>query len=75
MERDIKTDLLKIISKLSGWTPFASDPSLRNIATGVVASDVNVHKHEYAGKMIIGKMIGKPVFTCSFKRKNKKQNP
>lgn len=45
MERDA-TDLL-LISKLNSWTPYASDPALRNIATGVVvASDVNGHGNE-----------------------------
>src|SRR4029434_788400 len=38
---------------------------------GVVAKEVNVHEFETVGNEIIKKMIGKPVFGISFKRKDR----
>ena len=70
-KRDI-SDLSKINTKLSGFSPFSSDPSLRNIVNGVVAQEgVNVHEHDNVGRLIMQKMVGKPVFTLSFSRKDK----
>ena len=71
MKRD-HSDLENIKEKLSTCTPFSPDPSLRNIVTGVVAKkEVNVHEFETVGNEIIKKMIGKPVFGISFKRKDR----
>ena len=75
MKRD-HSDLEKIKEKLSTCTPFSPDPSLRNIVTGVVAKEeVNVHEFETVGNDIIEKMIGKPVFGISFKRKDRAKTP
>ena len=71
MKRD-HSDLEKIKEKLSTCTPFSPDPSLRNIVTGIVAKeDVNVHEFETVGSEIVEKMVGKPVFGISFKRKDR----
>src|SRR6218665_277155 len=43
---------------------------LRNIVNGVVAHElVNVHKYEEVSRTIMHNMIGKPVYTFTFKRK------
>ena len=40
-------DLEEINSKPEAWSPFSTDPSLRNVVTGVVAEEaVNVHEYE-----------------------------
>ncbi|KAK3859263.1 hypothetical protein Pcinc_034617 [Petrolisthes cinctipes] len=66
MKRD-HSDLEKIKEKLST----VCMPSLRNIITGLVAKeDVYVHEFETVGNEIIDKMVGKPVFGISFKRKD-----
>lgn len=71
MKRD-HADLEKMKEKLSACKPFSPDPSLRNIVTGVVAKeDVNAHEYEIVGKEIVEKMIGKPIFGISFKRKER----
>lgn len=71
MKRD-SNDLQKISDKLVGFSPFAPDPSLRNIVTGVVAQDgINVHEYKGVGSTIMQKMVGQPVFTYSFSRKDK----
>ena len=71
IERDA-SDLSKISTKLISCSPFSSDPSLRNIINGLVAKeDVDVHEYESVGRNIIERMIGQPVFTFSFKRKDK----
>ncbi|KAG7174772.1 hypothetical protein Hamer_G018089 [Homarus americanus] len=73
MKRD-HSDLEKIKEKLSTCMPFSPDPSLRNIITGLVAKeDVNVHEYETVGNEIIEKMVGKPVFGISFKRKDRQK--
>jgi len=47
------------------------EPLLRNIVNGVVAHElVTVHKHEEVARAIMHNMIGKPVFTFTFKRKD-----
>ena len=67
MKRDA-TDLEKISLKLAECSPFSPDPSLRNIANGIVAQEcVNVHQYESVGQSI----IHHPVFTVSFGRKDK----
>ncbi|KAK4304743.1 hypothetical protein Pmani_023319 [Petrolisthes manimaculis] len=71
MKRD-NADVEEISSKLVVWSPFSSDLSLRNIATGVVAEEgVNVHEYESIGHKIMHKMIGQPAFTFTFRRKDK----
>ncbi|KAG1696934.1 Alpha-N-acetylgalactosaminidase [Nymphon striatum] len=71
IERDV-SDLLKISAKMTSCSPFSSNPALRNIVNGIVAiDDVNVHEYDSVGKDIIVKMIGQPVFSFSFKRKDK----
>lgn len=63
-------DLEKMKEILSTWKPFSPDPALRNIATGVVAK-AYVNVNESVGNEIIGKMVGKPIFGISFKRKDR----
>lgn len=71
MRRDHE-DLSQLSLQLQSASPFSEDPSLRNIVSGVVASDdVNVHEYESVGKQVIEKMIGNSVFTVSFSRKDK----
>ncbi|KAK4298605.1 hypothetical protein Pmani_008001 [Petrolisthes manimaculis] len=71
MKRD-NADVEEISSKLVVWSPFSPDPSLRNIATGVVAEEgVNVHEYESIGHKIMHKMIGQLAFTFTFRRKDK----
>ena len=66
------SDQAKIYSKFVAFSPFSPDASLRNIINGVVAKDnVNVHNFELVGTKIIENMIGKSVFSFSFKRKDK----
>lgn len=65
-------DLAKIREKLEMHNPFSTDPTLRNIVTGVVAEDnVNVDNYAEVGKQIIEKMEGQLVFSYSCKRKEK----
>ena len=71
MKRD-HDDLEKISTKLLHCSPFSPDPSLRNVVNGVVAmQDVNVYEYDSVADTIIQKMIGQPVFTFSFSRKDK----
>src|SRR6218665_2057520 len=71
MSRDL-LDLQKISSKLIGCSPFSPEPSLRNIVNGVVAYElVNVHEYEEVARAIMQNMIGKLVFTFTFRRKDK----
>ncbi|KAG1659992.1 Ester hydrolase C11orf54 [Nymphon striatum] len=71
IERDV-SDLLKISAKMTSCSPFSSNPALRNIVNGIVArDDVEVREYDSVGKDIIVKMIGQPVFSFSFKRKDK----
>jgi len=63
------SDLEKILLKLAACSQFTSDPTLRNIVSGIVAGpDVNVHDLESVGNKIIEDMIGKSAFTYKFKR-------
>ena len=71
LKRD-NMDLEKLKTKLTSYSPFSEDPSLRNIITGVVANpNVNVVEFESVGRSITEAMIGQCTFTYSFKRKNK----
>ena len=71
IERD-SCGLKKILSKLDTCSPFSEDQSLRNIVTGIVAdSEVDAHAFRSVGKAIIDKMTGQPVFSVTFKRKDK----
>ena len=66
------TDLLKLKTKLANYPPFSDDATLRNVVNGVVADDdVNVHDFKSVAERIIDTMIGQPVFSISFKRKDK----
>ena len=67
-----KIDKEKLLRELHLYNPFSGDCNLRNVVTGIVASEnVNVHKYEQKGQEIINKMIGESVFKYSFKRKDK----
>lgn len=71
IQRD-QQDSMKLKQKLLDCNPFDKDSSLRNVVTGVVANDdVNVHDYEAVGKAIVQKMVDQPIFTYSFKRKDK----
>ncbi|KAG1691496.1 hypothetical protein GQR58_007434 [Nymphon striatum] len=69
IERDV-SDLLKISAKMTSCSPFSSNPALRNIVNGI-GDDANMHEYDSVGKNLIVKMIGQPVFSFSFKRKDK----
>ena len=63
------SDLETLSTKLRPCSPFAPDPSLRNIFTGVVATnDFNVTRFQELGTRVVRELIGKAAFTCSFKR-------
>lgn len=71
MQRDA-SDLEKFKAKLISCSPFSQDSTLRNVVNGVVAEeDVTVHDFRKLGEKIIETMIGQPVFSISFKRKDK----
>ena len=71
IERDA-SDLSKISTKLNAFSPFSSDPTLRNIINGIVANeDINMHEYEAVGNKIIERMTGQPVFSFSIKRTEK----
>ena len=71
IDRDA-SELLKIRAKITLCSPFTSDPVLRNIVNGIVATDdVNVLDYASVGQYIIVRMIGQPVFSFFIKRKNK----
>ena len=64
-------DTFVVLQYLQERNPFSSDPSLRNIATGVHAHDtVNVDTAESVGEAILQSMDGKTVAECSFKGYN-----
>ena len=63
---------MKLKQKLLDCNPFDKDSSLRNVVTRVVANDdVNVRDYEAVGQAIVQKMVDQPIFTYSFKRKDK----
>ncbi|CAC5420536.1 unnamed protein product [Mytilus coruscus] len=67
-ERDNKY-VLTILSYLRERNPFSESLDLRNIETGVTATDeVNVHNTELVGKKIIESMKDQDAFSISFKR-------
>ena len=71
MKRDA-ADMEKIGLELAECSLFSSDPSLRNVANGIIADErVNVHHYEFVGQSIIKTMVGVPAFTISFNRKDK----
>ena len=68
--RDWK-DTHAVLKYLQERNPFTSDPSLRNISTGVHAhSTVNVDQAKDVGKTILASMEGKTAAEYSFKRNN-----
>ena len=68
MKRD-PSDLEKLSYKLQSCSPFAPDPSLRNMFTGVVATkEINVTRFQEFGSRKVQELNGKAAFTCSFKR-------
>lgn len=68
IERDHK-DTEELESYLQNRSPFTSDPSLRNIASGVTAdSSVNVDKAKDIGLKILQKMDGANVAQYTFRR-------
>ena len=70
MERDY-ADTLKILDYLSLRSPFSTDKSLRNIATGGIAEEsVNCDKAKEVGEKIIQIMRGKKVDEFSFQKKH-----
>ena len=71
MRRD-RADMQKITEKFRAFQPFSEDPSLRNIVTGVVANDdVDVHEYTIIGNGIVEQLVGKPIFSVSFKRRDR----
>ena len=70
IQRD-QEDRVKLLQELLQCNPFSKGSELRNVVTGVVANDdVNVHEYEAVGKAMVQKMVGQPMFTYSFKRKD-----
>jgi hypothetical protein len=68
--RDWK-DTLTVLQHLKERNPFSSDPSLRNIATGVHAhSTVNVDTAMSVGTAILQSMDGKTAAEYTFKKKD-----
>lgn len=68
MQCDLK-DTVTVLISLAERSPFAEDPSLRNIMTGVNAdSNVNVDAAAEVGTKILESMTGKSVCSYSFSR-------
>ena len=68
--RDMR-DTFKLLSTLKQWDPFAPDPALRGLVSGITANkDVNVDIAEHVGKNILLTMIGENVLEYTFKRKS-----
>ena len=72
MKRD-QSDIAKLGEKLESCNLIsADDPSLCNIITGIMADDnVDVDEFCAVGQKCFDKLVGIPVFTYSFKRKDK----
>ena len=67
-QRDFK-DLQTVTTYLNARSPFSADPSLRNIASGVVADDnVNADTAREIGLKILVSMTGKNALDFSFHR-------
>lgn len=70
IERD-NHDTSKLLCFLAENTPFAEDPSLRNITSGVTADEkVNVDTARSVGQEIMDSMTGENVNTYTFKKKS-----
>ena len=68
MQRDLK-DTVTVLTSLAEHSPFAEDPSLCNIMTGVNAdSNVNVDAAAEVGTKVLESMTGKSVCSYSFSR-------
>ncbi|KAH3888216.1 hypothetical protein DPMN_012247 [Dreissena polymorpha] len=64
------SDLEKMQTQITTFSPYTADPTLRNMVNEIVAgSDVNVHAIEGVGKTTIRDIIGKSVFAYKFTRK------
>ena len=60
-----------MIDYLSQRNPFDSDPTLRNISTGVVAeARVNCDRSKEEGEKILKSLIGKNVHQHTFRKKD-----
>lgn len=68
--RDMR-DTYKLLATLKQWDPFAPDPALRGLVSGITANKgVNVDNAEQVGKTILETMTGENVLEYSFKRKS-----
>ena len=64
-------DTFKLLAMLKQWDPFAADPALTGLVSGITANkDVNVDNAEQVGKNILLTMIGVNVLEYTFKRKS-----
>ena len=60
-------DTSKLLEALKDWDPFAPDPSVQSISSGVLAnSKVNVDTAKQVGKSILNDMKGRSVRDCKF---------
>ena len=68
--RDMR-DAFKLLAMLKLWDPFAPDPALTGLVSGITANkDVNVDNAEQVGNNILLTMIGENVLEYTFKRKS-----
>ena len=68
--RDMR-NTFKLLATLKQWDPFAPDPALRGLLSGITANkDVNVDNAEQVGKNILLTMIGEKVLEYTLKRKS-----
>ena len=64
-------DTFKLLATLKQWDPFAPDPTLRGLVSGITANkNVNVDNAEQVGKNILLTMIGENALEYTFKRKS-----
>lgn len=64
-------DTLSLLGFLQERNPFALDPLLRNITTGVTADQtVNAHKAAEVGRKVLESMEGKNVMEYTFRKKD-----
>ncbi|KAK3752452.1 hypothetical protein QZH41_013499, partial [Actinostola sp. cb2023] len=69
-KRDMDNAIVILKTLADGKTPFAPDPVLKNIMTGVNAEEsVDVDEARAKGEKILSSMAGESVATYSFKRK------
>lgn len=65
-------DMMAVLFFLQQHNPFADDPSLRNIVTGIVAdASVNVDNAKQVGLQILKRMEGQTATEISLKKKDK----